>query len=87
MNYAIELAPGVDKQLRRIEKATRLRLAGVIELLGVDPRPPSAKMLRGGEHGLWRVRVGDYRVVYAIEDAKLVVLIIRIGHRRDVYST
>ena len=87
MNYAIELAPGVDKQLRRIEKATRLRLAGVIELLGVDPRPPGAKMLRGGEHGLWRVRAGDYRVVYAIEDAKLAVLIIRIGHRRDVYST
>lgn len=86
MNYAIELAPGVDKQLRRIEKATRLRLVGVIELLGVDPRPPGAKMLRGGEHGLWRVRVGNYRVVYAIEDAKLVVLVIRIGHRRDVYS-
>lgn len=86
MNYAIELAPGVDKQLRSIKKATRLRLVGVIELLGVDPRPPGAKMLRGGEHGLWRVRVGNYRVVYAIEDAKLVVLVIRIGHRRDVYS-
>jgi mRNA interferase RelE/StbE len=86
MNYGIEMAPGVDKHLRRIEKATRLRLAGVIELLGMNPRPPGAKMLRGGERGLWRVRVGDYRVVYTIEDAKLIVLVIRIAHRSDVYS-
>ena len=86
MKYEIELAPGVDKQLRRIERVDQLRLAGIIELLGLDPRPPGAKMLRGGERGLWRVRAGDYRVVYAIEDAKLVVLVIRIGHRRDVYS-
>lgn len=86
MNYSIELAPSVDKQLRRVEKRTRLRLIGVIELLALDPRPPGAKMLRGGDRGLWRVRVGDYRVVYTIDDGRLVVLVLRLGHRREVYG-
>jgi mRNA interferase RelE/StbE len=43
-------------------------------------------MLRGGEHGRWRVRVGDYRVVYAIEDDRLIVLVLRVAHRREVYD-
>jgi mRNA interferase RelE/StbE len=86
MTYEIELAAGVDKQLRRVQKDTRLRLIGAIELLALDPRPPGAKMLRGGERGLWRVRVGDYRVVYTIEDGRLIVLVLRIGHRREVYG-
>lgn len=86
MTYEIELAAGVDKQLRRVQKGTRLRLIGAIELLALDPRPPGAKMLRGGERGLWRVRVGDYRIVYTIEDGRLIVLVLRIGHRREVYG-
>ena len=87
MSYRIELAPGLDKQLRKIPKQQRLRLVGAIELLGLDPRPPGAKMLRGGQHGLWRVRVGDYRIVYVIDDGVLRVLVLRIGHRREVYAS
>jgi mRNA interferase RelE/StbE len=63
----------------------RRRLAGAIELLAIDPRPPGAAMLRGGVRQRWRVRIGDYRVIYAIEDAELVVLVLRIAHRSEVY--
>ena len=52
----------------------------------VEPRPPGATMLRGGERGRWRVRVGDHRVVYTIEDQRLIVLVPRIAHRREVYD-
>ena len=52
--------------------------------LGNDPRPPGVKALVG-EAGLWRIRVGDYRVVYEINDTELIVLVVRIAHRSDVY--
>jgi len=87
MNYRIELAPGLDKQLRKVPLQQRLRLVGVIELLGIDPRPPGAKMLRGGHQGLWRVRAGEYRIVYAIDDGVLRILVLRISHRREIYRS
>ena len=77
MTYAVEVAPAAAKALSKVAKRTRLRIAGAIELIAVDPRPPGATMLRGGEHGLWRVRVGDYRVVYAVADGRLLVLVAR----------
>ena len=55
-----------------------------IVALEVNPRPPGARKLRG-ESELWRVRVGDYRILYSIEEARLVVLVVKIGHRREVY--
>ena len=86
MTYAIEISTSAAIAVDKRAKANRLRIAGAIELLSVDPRPPGAKMLRGGEHGRWRVRVGDYRIVYAIEDNRLLVLILRVAHRREVYD-
>ena len=86
MTYSIELSTPAAKALGKLDKSNRLRIVGAIELLGVDPRPPGAKALRGGEHGRWRVRVGDYRVVYTIEDDRLVVLVLRVAHRREVYD-
>ena len=86
MTYSIEISTSAAKSLGKLEKSNRLRIVGVIELLGVDPRPPGAKMLRGGEQGRWRVRVGDYRIVYTIEDDRLLILVLRIAHRREVYD-
>jgi len=86
MTYSIELSTSVAKALGKLEKTNRLRIVGAIELLGVDPRPPGATMLRGGEHGRWRVRVGDYRIVYTIMDDRLLVLVLRVAHRREVYD-
>lgn len=86
MTYTVEISSAVVKALRTLDTPQRLRVVGAIELLRVDPRPPRAKMLRGGERGRWRVRVGDYRVVYTIEDARLIVLVLRVAHRRELYD-
>ena len=86
MTYTIEISTSAAKAVGKLEKANRLRIVGAIELLSVDPRPPGAKMLRGGEQGRWRVRIGDYRIVYAIEDDRLLILVLRMAHRREVYD-
>ena len=86
MTYSIELSPSAAKAITRVQKSNRLRIVGAIELLAVEPRPPGATMLRGGEHGRWRVRVGDYRIVYTIEEDRLLVLVLRVAHRREVYD-
>ena len=86
MTCTIEIAPSAAKALSKLATANRLRIAGAIELLSVDPRPPRAKMLRGGQQGRWRVRVGDHRITYAIEDDRLLVLVLRFAHRREVYD-
>lgn len=86
MTYAVEVSSSAAKSLAKIEKKTRMRILGAIELLAVDPRPPGTKMLRGGEHGRWRARVGDYRIVYTVKDDRLLVLVLRVAHRREVYD-
>lgn len=86
MTYTVEISTSAAKSLAKLQKTNRLRIAGAIELLSVDPRPPGAKMLRGGGNGRWRVRVGDYRIVYGIEDDRLLVLVLRVAHRREVYD-
>jgi mRNA interferase RelE/StbE len=58
---------------------------GWIYSLEIAPRPSGCKKLKGGE-GLYRIRVGDYRVIYEIEDAKLVVVVVKIGNRKDIYD-
>lgn len=86
MTYTVEISSSAAKSLAKIDKKTLLRIVGAIELLAVDPRPPGVKFLRGGEQGRWRARVGAYRIVYTIEDNRLVVLVLRVGHRREVYE-
>ncbi len=86
MTYEIRVAPAAARQLRKLDAAARKRVQAAIELLAEQPRPPGAKKLVGG-HGEWRVRTGDYRIVYEIEDDILLVLVIAVGHRRDVYRT
>jgi mRNA interferase RelE/StbE len=86
MTYTVEISTSAAKSIAKIEKKTRLRIIGAIELLAVDPRPPGVKLLRGGEQGRWRARVGDYRIGYTIEDDRLVVLVLRVARRREVYD-
>ena len=84
MTYRIELTPGAVRELRKLDPTARRRIQAAVELLADDPRPPSATRLIGGA-GAWRIRTGDYRVLYEIQDDVLLVLIIRVGHRRVVY--
>lgn len=82
--YRIELKPSAAKALAGIPHPDRLRIARRIDALAGDPRPAGAVKL-AGEDELYRVRVGDYRIVYQIQDRVLMVLVVRIGHRREVY--
>lgn len=84
MTYAVSFAPRALRQLRKLDPAARRRVQAVVEILSGEPRPPSARQLVGGA-GEWRVRTGDYRVVYEIHDANVLVLVVAVGHRRDVY--
>ncbi|MEO8261793.1 MAG: type II toxin-antitoxin system RelE/ParE family toxin [Pseudolysinimonas sp.] len=84
MTYRIELRPAAFKGLRKIAPTDRKRIQGVIALLGQDPRPPVARRLTG--RAGFRVRVGDYRILYDIHDDVLVIVVVSIGHRREVYE-
>ncbi len=84
MTYRIELSSATVRQLRKLDGHARRRVQAAIELLAQEPRPAGAKKLVGG-HGEWRVRTGDYRIVYEINDGVLVVLVLAIGHRREIY--
>ncbi|MCU1528887.1 MAG: plasmid stabilization protein [Frondihabitans sp.] len=83
--YRIELRPAAVKALRKIDPQDRRRIQGAIALLGHDPRPPGAKALQG-RPGM-RVRVGIYRIIYTIHDDVLLVIVVALGHRRDIYDT
>jgi mRNA interferase RelE/StbE len=82
--YEIELRPAAARALRKLDNDVRLRVQGAIALLASDPRPPSSRPLRG--RPAYRVRVGDYRIIYSIHDDVLLVVIVTLGHRRDVYE-
>jgi mRNA interferase RelE/StbE len=82
--YRIELRPAAVKALRKLDPQDRGRIRGAIALLGEDPRPPGARALQG-RPGL-RVRVGNYRIIYTVEDDVLVVVVVALGHRRDIYD-
>ena len=85
MTHRIEVAPAALRQLRKLDPAARRRVQAAIELLADQPRPSGAKKLVGGTDE-WRVRTGDYRIVYEIHDEVLLVLVVAVGHRRDVYQ-
>ena len=84
MTFRVTFATSAARQLRKLDPHARRRIQAAIELLSSDPRPPAATQLVGGG-GEWRVRTGDYRIVYEINDGELLVLVLAVGHRRDVY--
>ena len=85
MTYEVRLAPAAVRQLRTLDPPGRRRVQAAIDLLAEEPRPPGARQLVGGA-GEWRVRTGDFRIIYDIRDGELLVLVIKVGHRRDVYE-
>lgn len=83
-SYTIEFAPRTEKQLAIIPKDLRKLIFNRIEKLKMDPRPENIEPLHGNDSGLYRIRQGDYRIVYSIQDKKLMILIVRIVHRKEV---
>lgn len=84
MNYSISIKQSALKALSRIDAQHRLRLIDAIEKLKINPNAGS--VLKGEFSGLRRIRIGDYRIVYEVQDAQLVILGIRTAHRREVYK-
>ena len=85
MSYRVVYKPAAGRDVDKLPPHVLPRLRDSIAALAEIPRPPGCKKLKG-PGGMWRIRVGDYRVVYEVDDSSLVVRILRAGHRRDVYE-
>lgn len=84
MAYRIEFAPKAGRQFKALERSLQVRLGRRIDSLAENPRPHGIKKL-SGEEELYRLRVGDYRIIYQIQEKRLIVLVVGVGHRADVY--
>jgi mRNA interferase RelE/StbE len=84
VSYRVELTTAAARQVRKLPRPIRDRVLEGIEELGEDPRPNGSKKL-AGEQTAWRIRIGDYRVIYDVFDDELVVIVVRAAHRREVY--
>jgi mRNA interferase RelE/StbE len=83
-SYRVLISPGAERRLGKLPREMQKRISTVISALSSDPRPDGVVRL-SGPSGAWRIRVGVYRVVYTIEDDRLLILVVKIGPRRDVY--
>ncbi len=84
MAYRIEFSRQAERQFRELPRKEQERLRGKIDRLCEVPYPKEAKKL-AGEEGLYRIRSGDYRMIYSVEDDVLIVLVLKIGHRKEIY--
>lgn len=83
-SYSVEVAPKAEAQIKALPKAEAKRIVAKLANLAADPRPPKSEQLSGSPP-FRRVRVGDYRVIYAVDDTARTVIVARVRHRKDVY--
>jgi mRNA interferase RelE/StbE len=84
-NYSIEIKPSAQKELDALDDALFARMDRKILALAANPRPSGCKKLKGYKD-LWRIRIGDWRVLYIVDDAAKLVSITRVAHRREAYE-
>ena len=84
MKYKIEFTHAAEKQLAEIPRVDLKKLAKRIEKLASEPFPPGHEKMKGHDH-LYRIRQGDYRAIYSVFEGKLLILVVKIGHRREIY--
>ena len=82
-SYRLLIKPSAGKEIEALPKQDRRRIVAKITALSQDPRPPGCEKLSG--HDRYRLRQGNYRILYEIQDSDLVVVVVKVGHRRDVY--
>jgi len=85
MSYTITFKKSASKQLRKLPKAVLATVASAVDDLANEPRPDSCKKLKGTDD-VYRIRVGDYRVLYTVDDSIITVEVIKVGNRKDVYD-
>ena len=86
MKYQIKIRKEALKELAHLPTKVNVRISNAIDQLAENPRPVGSKKLKGEKEYLWRIRVGDYRVIYLIEDTIRIIEIRKIGNRRDIYQ-
>ena len=84
--YNIEFDRRVKKDLNSVPAQTIERIKTAIANLADNPYPPSSVKLKGQNQNYWRIRVGNYRVIYTVENEVLLIIVIRVGHRREIYK-
>ena len=84
MQYRIEWKPSAARAFRKLPRQVQDRIRPRVDVLASNPRPDGVKKLEGDENA-WRIRVGEFRVVYEIHDAVLMVMVLRVANRRDAY--
>ena len=85
MSYRLDFTSAAAQEVKKLPRPARDRVLVAIEDLAEDPRPHGAKKLVGADVA-WRIRVGDYRVIYEVVDEVLTITVIRVAHRREVYD-
>ncbi|WP_405906631.1 MULTISPECIES: type II toxin-antitoxin system RelE/ParE family toxin [unclassified Streptomyces] len=86
MKYALEFTAAARRQLRTIDQTTALRILHALSRIGDDPYRDDADVKKlSGHDDLYRLRIGTYRIAYTIDDGKLIILVVEVGHRRDIY--
>ena len=83
-NYLVELLPPAQRDIDNLPKAVKRRITGKIVLLQEEPRPKNCAKLKGGGN-IFRIRVGDYRILYRVYDADRKVSIVKVAHRKEIY--
>jgi mRNA interferase RelE/StbE len=83
-NYKILIKASASKEIKKLPKKDLQRIVDKIQALSLDPRPAGCEKLSGDDK--FRIRQGNYRIIYLIEDDRLIVIVIKVGHRRDVYN-
>ena len=83
-SYRLEVSATAERQIRKLNRADQIRILKAIRKLGGNPWPRGCRKLRGFED-IYRIRVGTYRVIYSVENKRLLILILKVGHRRDIY--
>jgi len=83
-NYKIEVSATAEKQIRGLGRDEQVRVLRAIQQLATDPRPRGARKLRGYDD-VYRIRVGTFRVIYSVESGRLLVIVLKVGHRKDIY--
>jgi mRNA interferase RelE/StbE len=82
--YRIEVSATAERQLKKIRREDKVRVLRAISLLASEPRPDGCKKMSGYDD-IYRIRIGNYRVIYEIDGKRIIIVILKIGHRREVY--
>lgn len=85
MPYSVRVSPAADRDIRKLDRPIQRRILNRLDGLMMDPRPNGVEKLAGSDVPRYRVRVGDYRIVYRIDDQVLTVLVLNVGDRKEIY--